>query len=107
RCLEKHAGDYHSDPPEAAGTVAGPVDACRVADRRKPTAGTRQAVAATSAILIDVTVPSAPIAGPPVHCPTASAWLTMESVVARTAEASTLRLSPAAAHLHAARAVAT
>jgi hypothetical protein len=31
RCLEKHAGDYHSGTPEAAGTGAGRVDARRVA----------------------------------------------------------------------------
>ena len=68
----------------------------RVADRRKPTAGRRQAVGGQRATRIDVTVPSAPIAGPPVHWPTASAWLTIESVVARTVESSTLRLSQAA-----------
>ena len=50
-----------------------------------PTPARRHAVAATRATLIEVTVPSAPIAGPPVHCPTASAWLTIESVVALTA----------------------
>ena len=52
-------------------------------------------MAAARATRIDVTVPSAPIAGPPVHWPTASAWLTIESVVARTVESSTLRLSQA------------
>ena len=45
---------------------------------------------------IEVTFPSAPIAGPPVHWPTASAWLTIESAVALTVESSTLRLSHAA-----------
>ncbi len=36
---------------------------------------------------------SVPIAGPPVHWPTASAWFVIESTVARTPDSSTFRLS--------------
>ena len=52
-----------------------------------------QSEPATSAARIENTFPISPIAGPPVHCPTASAWLVIESTVARTPDSSTFRFS--------------